>query len=138
MMAASIYGRLGSDPRAIPTKTGKPMTVVSIAVDIGADDPEWLQLVCFGTNAEALARHAKGDLIWASGRVERNCYTNRSGGERCQLKLVCDTIVSARTVRPSGGKKRQPEDRGDPRETSMQRPLDPDYEPRRHAVGSAS
>jgi hypothetical protein len=32
---ASVYGRLGGDPEAIATRTGKPMTRASLAVDEG-------------------------------------------------------------------------------------------------------
>ena len=34
MMALSVYGRLGREPRAITTRTGKAMTVASIAVTV--------------------------------------------------------------------------------------------------------
>jgi len=111
MMQAAIYGRLGGDPRTIDTSSGKAMTVASIAVEIAErgveqPEPEWIGLVAFGKHAETLAKHARGECVSVSGRVQRNRYTDRAGNERVQLQVVADSIVSARTVRPGGGKKK--------------------------------
>lgn len=110
MMQIAAYGRLGQDPREITTSTGKAMAVASIAVTLtgrgGEEYTEWLGVVTFGKVAEALLRHSKGDLISASGRAQRDVYTTSSGERREQLQLVCDAIVSARTVRPSGGRRK--------------------------------
>lgn len=127
MMHSAAYGRLGQDPREIETRSGKMMTVASLAVDIGDEEggPEWLGLVAFGTVAEQLSRHGKGDCLSASGRLQRNRYTTRAGEERCQLQIVCDSVVSARTVRPGGGRKRRDE-LGEPLADSPHRPLDRD------------
>lgn len=104
----SIYGRLGGDPRSIDTTSGKPMTVASVAVDVGERNvedpaPEWFGIVAFGRHAEALAKHAKGECVAVSGRIQRNRFTDRNGNERVQLQVVADNLVSARTVRPGGG-----------------------------------
>lgn len=105
MMQASAYGRLGQDPRSIAMQSGKEMAVVTIAVAI--DEPDapslWVGVVAFGRVAEDLLRHAKGDLISVSGRVQRSTWTTQAGEKREQLQIVADDIVSARTVRPSGG-----------------------------------
>lgn len=113
MMQASAYGRLGGDPREIATRTDTRMATASMAVDVsgvrtaGEDAPPlWLGIVAFGRVAETLLRHDKGDLVSVSGRVQRNRYVAKDGAEREQLQIVADTILSARTVRPSGGRKR--------------------------------
>jgi len=111
MMQVAMYGRLGGDPRTIDTTSGKAMTVASMAVDIGERDtedpePEWLGVVAFGKHAETLAKHGKGECISVSGRVQRNRYRDRNGEERVQLQVIADAIVSARTARPGGGKKK--------------------------------
>lgn len=108
MMQASAYGRLGQDPRSITTKSGKPMAVASIAVaiDDSSDAPPlWIGIIAFGNVADDLLRHGKGDLLSASGRVQRTTWTTQAGEKREQLQIVADAIVSARTVRPSGGKR---------------------------------
>lgn len=103
-MSASmaVYGRLGGEPRAIETKSGKAMTVATLAVDIGDADapPLWLGLVAFGRLADELLRHHKGDTLSASGRVQVRQYTGSDGAQREQWQVVADALVSARTVRP--------------------------------------
>jgi len=105
-MYASCYGRIGQDPRSIQTKSGKPMCVCSIAVELATRDgqavTQWLGIVAFGGVADDLARHAKGDPIGVSGRVQHNSYTKNDGTKVEQLQIVADSIVSARTVRPGG------------------------------------
>ncbi len=105
----ATYGRLGNDPRSIDTKSGKPMAVASVAVDVGdsSDEdaaPEWFGVVAFGGLAERLLQHGKGECISVSGRLQRRTYQDRSGEQRSQLQVVADNLVSARTARPSGGK----------------------------------
>lgn len=105
-LQASAYGRLGGAPRAIETKNGKPMAVATLAVDVGDDEgpPLWLGIVAFGKLADLLLRHAKGDLVSASGRVQVRRWTDTDGSGREQLQLVADALVSARTVRPAAGR----------------------------------
>ena len=110
MICASVYGRLGADPVERQTKNGKVMVTATVAVDAarhGADaDTAWFNLVAFCRAAEALARHVKGDLIACMGTLYRNRYTARDGQEREGWSLTVESIVSARTVRPGGGRKR--------------------------------
>ncbi len=105
-MQAAIYGRIGQAPRSIDTKSGKTMVVASVAVNIGDhDDPTlWVGIVAFGRAGEELLRHDKGDLVSASGRVQRNSWTSPSGEKREQLQVVADSVISSRTVRPNNGR----------------------------------
>jgi len=109
-MQAAAYGRLGQDPRQIVTSTGKSMTVATIAVDVARDDPDaaplWLGIVAFGRLAEELAKHNRGELVSVAGRVQRRDYTDKLGERQQQLQIVCDSLLSARTVRPAGGRRR--------------------------------
>ncbi len=110
MIRASIYGRLGGDPVERATSNGKTMVTASLAVNAarqGTDeDPEWFSLVAFGRTADALVRHAKGDLVAAMGQLYRRHYTDRDGQQRQSWSLTAESILSARTVRPAGGRKR--------------------------------
>jgi single stranded DNA-binding protein len=110
MMQIACYGRLGQDPRALETRTGKAMTVASIAVELpirDSDEPhtEWIGIVAFGRLAETLARQHKGETVSVSGRAQHSSYTTSTGEIRAQLQVIADAIVSARTVRPSGRRK---------------------------------
>ena len=108
MMQASAYGRLGQEPRSVPTQSGKPMAVARIAVTVDEQDapPLWIGIVAFGRVADDLLRHQKGDLLSACGRVQRNSWTSGSGEKREQLQIVADAIISGRSVRPAGGRKK--------------------------------
>ena len=110
MIQASIYGRLGADPVERETRNGKAMVTASLAVDASRPDAGeetvWISLAAFGRAGKALARHAKGDLVAAMGALYRNRFTGRDGVEREGWSLTVEAIVSARTVRPSGGRKR--------------------------------
>ena len=110
MIRASVYGRLGADPVERETRNGKAMVTASLAVNAGRPDADeetvWFSLAAFGRTAETLARHAKGDLLAAMGPLHRTRFTGRDGQEREAWNLTVESIVSARTVRPSGGRKR--------------------------------
>ena len=114
-MSAQIaaYGRLAADPRAHETRTGKPMTTARIAVTVDAREGRetgegtlWLDVVAFGYAAEGLARHAKGEPVSVSGRMELSRWTARNGEERERWRVIADAVVSVRSVRPKGGRRR--------------------------------
>ena len=110
MIRASIYGRLGADPVERETRNGTEMVTGSLAVNAGRPDvgeeTQWFNLVAFGRAAKDMMRHAKGDLVACMGGLTKNRYTARDGQEREGWSLTVESIVSARTVRPSGGRKR--------------------------------
>lgn len=102
----AIYGRLGADPVERQGQSGKTFTTASLAVQLGdGDDATWFSLIAFGRTGEQLARHAKGDLVSAAGRLQLNRWTGRDGEARERLQVVADSLISARTVRPGGGRK---------------------------------
>ena len=104
----SAYGRLGADPAQRQSQAGKLWVTASLAVAL-ADDadapPQWFQLVAFGRVAETLARHAKGDLVSVSGRLQLNRWRDSDGKDHERLQIVADTMMSAKSVRPAGGRR---------------------------------
>ncbi len=86
------------------------MVTVSLAVNAGRPDADeetqWFNLIAFGRVAKDLARHGKGDLVACMGGLTKNRYTARDGQEREGWSVNIESIVSARTVRPGGGRKR--------------------------------
>ena len=110
-MTAQIaaHGRLGADPAQRQSQAGKPWTTASLAVALADDTdapPQWFQLVAFGRVAETLARHAKGDLVGVSGRLQLNRWRDSDGKDHERLQIVADTVMSAESVRPTGGRRR--------------------------------
>ena len=109
MIQMACYGRLGSDPREIQTKSGKDMAVSSLAVNLfdkdGEEHTQWFSIVCFGRLANELLRHEKGTLVSIAGRLQFNEYQTKDGENREELQIIADSLLSAKTVRPRGRKK---------------------------------
>jgi single-strand DNA-binding protein len=109
MIRISAHGRLGQDPQALTTKSGKPMARASIAVDVtahNAEQPEteWLSVVAFGRAAEDLLRCKKGHLVAVSGSLSRNRWKAKDGTEKVGWQVLAEDLHGAATVRPTGGK----------------------------------
>ena len=107
-MTLSAYGRLGREPKPITTKTGKAMTVASLAVTVPSredgetvDGTQWLSVTAFGKLADDLAQLGKGDMVSVIGRAQLRRYQTQDGADREDLELVADSLMSARTSRPS-------------------------------------
>lgn len=104
----SAYGRLGAEPAQRQSQAGKLWVTASLAVALADDTdapPQWFQLVAFGRVAETLARHAKGDLVSVSGRLQLNRWQDSDGKDHERLQIVADTMMSAKSVRPAGGRR---------------------------------
>ncbi|PSY40773.1 single-stranded DNA-binding protein [Escherichia albertii] len=113
-MTAQIaaYGRLANDPQLKTTSKDTQMTMASMAVPLPcsqADDGTatmWLSVLAFGRQAEALAKHRKGELLSVAGNMQVSQWTGQNGETRQGWQVIADSVISARTVRP-GGKKGQ-------------------------------
>ena len=86
------------------------MASTSIACDAtGFNDEEqrtvWYRVTAFGRLADLLAKHQKGDLLSVSGQLSLSVW-EKDGKEQQSQQVIVDAIVSAKTVR-SGGKKRK-------------------------------
>ena len=108
----SSYGRLVADPQTRTTASGTNMAMARMAVSLPCNAAEsgevtfWLGVVAFGKQADALARHVKGDMVSVSGAMQVNQWTRKDGGTQQGYQVIADSIISARTVRPGG--KRSP------------------------------
>lgn len=94
---------LAKDPNHINTKTGTPMaTGYGFAKLKSNDTPDLgLGIVAFGSVAEALLNHQKGQTIQISGDLEIRVYQNREGQQVEQLQMTIDTLASATQNRPA-------------------------------------
>ncbi|EKE6825535.1 single-stranded DNA-binding protein, partial [Escherichia coli] len=66
----------------------------------------WLSVLAFGKQADALARHEKGDLISVAGNMQISQWTGQNGEIRQGWQVIADSVISARSARP-GGKRGQ-------------------------------
>ena len=78
----SAYGRLVADPQTRRTGKGTNMAMARLAVALpcnAADNGEatfWLGVIAFGKQADALAKHRKGDLVSVAGNMQHNHWTS--------------------------------------------------------------
>ncbi|HBT3466187.1 TPA: single-stranded DNA-binding protein [Klebsiella pneumoniae] len=104
----SAYGRLVADPQNRTTGKGTNMAMCRLAVTLpcnAADNGEatfWLGVIAFGKQADALAKHRKGDLVSVAGNMQLNQWTGQDGGTQQGYQVIADSVLSARTVRPGG------------------------------------
>ena len=62
----------------------------------------WLGVIAFGKQADALAKHRKGDLVSVAGNMQLNQWTGQDGGTQQGYQVIADSVLSVRTVRPGG------------------------------------
>ncbi|HFO5610345.1 TPA: single-stranded DNA-binding protein [Escherichia coli] len=108
----SAYGRLVADPQLKTTSKGTSMALVSMAVPLPCSQAYdgtatmWLSVLAFGRQADALAKHQKGELVSVAGNMQISQWTDQNGEMRQGWQVIADSVISARTVR-SGGRKGQ-------------------------------
>lgn len=107
MLIANLYGRLGQDPTERHTKSGGAMATASVVVDVSsynAEEPasQWFNVLAFGTAAEELLRASKGQMVACIGKLTRGEYTAKTGEVREQWSLVADSVVCAKSAKPTG------------------------------------
>lgn len=96
----SAYGRLVADPQTRTTGKGTNMAMVRLAVSLpcnAAEDGEatfWLGVIAFGKQADALAKHRKGELVSVAGNMQINQWTGQDGGTQQGFRSL-RTVYSA-------------------------------------------
>ncbi|HBC9721332.1 TPA: single-stranded DNA-binding protein [Escherichia coli] len=113
-MTAQIaaYGRLVDDPQVKQTSKGTPMTLARMAVSLPCSQVQdgqatlWLSVLAFGKQADQLAGHEKGNVISVSGVMQVSQWTGQDGGTRQGYQIIADSVISAKTVRPGGSRRK--------------------------------
>lgn len=106
----SAYGRLVADPQTRTTANGKSMAMARLAVALPCHTAQnneatyWLGIVAFGSQADTLAKHSKGDMISIAGNMQLNQWSGQDGVQKEQPQVIADSIISARTSRPGNRK----------------------------------
>ncbi len=112
MIQISDYGRLTRDAKQITTKNNKDMATASLACDatpFGSEEQQTIfySLTAFNFQAKDLAKHQKGDLVAVMGKVTLNSWTDNDGNKHENHQILINAITSSKTVRPTGGRKKQ-------------------------------
>ncbi|HBC3034019.1 TPA: single-stranded DNA-binding protein [Escherichia coli O146] len=113
-MTAQIaaYGRLVDDPQVKQTSKGTPMTLARMAVSLPCSQAQdgqatlWLPVLAFGKQADQLAGHEKGNVISVSGTMQISQWTGQNGETRQGYQVIADSVISAKTVRPGGSRRK--------------------------------
>ncbi|EPD7832494.1 single-stranded DNA-binding protein, partial [Escherichia coli] len=100
------------DPQLKTTSKGTQMAMASMAVPLPcsqADDGTatmWLSVLAFGRQADALARHHKGELVSVAGNMQVSQWTGQNGETRQGWQVIADSVISARAARPGGNRRK--------------------------------
>ncbi|EAO8184308.1 single-stranded DNA-binding protein [Salmonella enterica] len=124
-MTAQIaaYGRLVADPQIKTTSKGTNMAMARMAVSLPCSASQdgqatlWLGVLAFGKQADALAKHTKGDVVSIGGTMQVNQWTGQDGSTQSGYSVIADSVISARTSRPGGGRTKQQAGKAPPAQT---------------------
>ncbi len=113
-MTAQIaaHGRLVDDPQTKQTSKGTPMTLARMAVSLPCSQAQegqsmlWLSVLAFGKQADALAKHEKGNVVSVSGNMQISQWTGKNGETRQGWQVIADSVISSRAVRPGGNRRK--------------------------------
>ncbi|EEY6775584.1 single-stranded DNA-binding protein [Escherichia coli] len=100
------------DPQVKQTSKGTPMTLARMAVSLPCSQAQdgqatlWLSVLAFGKQADQLAGHEKGNVISVSGTMQVSQWTGQNGETRQGYQVIADSVISAKTVRPGGSRRK--------------------------------
>lgn len=90
-----LVGRLTSDPELVTPKEKTPYTRTCLAInrkgkDAGAD---FVNVVCFGKTAEAVAKYMKkGSELCVCGSIRVDTYKDEAGKNRNAVSVFADSV----------------------------------------------
>ena len=98
MLSALASGTLVRDPKSGTSASGTKWANTTIRCSTGQDKDgaavsAFITVVCFGEQAERLARLAKGDAISVQGSLTPTVY-EKDGQERHGLEIVAQALLS--------------------------------------------
>lgn len=125
MLSALACGQLIRDPKSGTSQNGHKWANGLVRVPCGQSkggdqEAAFLTVVCFGDQADKLARLGKGDAISAQGTLKPTEYT-KDGETRHGLELLANSILSPYDLR----KRRGSDGRDDTRPARQAKPAAP-------------
>jgi single-strand DNA-binding protein len=85
----SCFGSIGSETIELKmSKSEKPWTSFSLAVDTGEEKSQWLRVSCFGETAERVAAtFKKNDRAYIEGLIRLDHWTDKQGEQKHGLSV---------------------------------------------------
>lgn len=122
MLAALASGQLIRDPKSGTSQNGHKWANGLVRVPCGQSkegdqEAAFLTVVCFGDQADKLARMSKGDNIAAQGQLKPTSY-EKDGETRHGMELMAQSVLSPYDLR----KKRGSDGRDDPKPARQTQP----------------
>lgn len=108
MLNALISGTLATDPKSGTSQSGTTWANCVVRCPCGQNretgdaESAFVQVACFGSHAESLARLGKGDAVSATGAMKQTTY-QRDGQERHGLSLTATAILTPYQIRQKRG-----------------------------------
>ena len=93
-ISSAFTGRVGQDPEAKYTQTGKALLTFSVGVDQAytadesrpAPEPLWVKVTAWDTLAEQLAETlTKGKAVYVEGKLKLDRWTSKDGEPKAGL-----------------------------------------------------
>ena len=108
-----LIGRLGKDPEITTFESGNKKMSVTLATteryrdrdNNWVDQTEWHNLIAWGNLANDIAEkkrnYAKGDMMYAEGRLRTRQYTDNQGVNRYVTEVQVDKLMQLVSARPA-------------------------------------
>jgi len=96
-----IIGRVGNDPDIKELDNGITIAKFSVATTEKWKDKsgetkehtEWHKVVIFGRLSDVVKNYvSKGSLLYLSGKLKTNKYTDENGAEKYSINVIADTM----------------------------------------------
>ena len=89
-----LIGRLVADPTVRYSQQGTPVATFTLAVDRpGQNTTDFIDLVCFGRNAEIASRYLyKGRLVFVEGMLQVRSFEGNDGSRRRVYEVRVDSF----------------------------------------------
>ena len=103
--AVYVTGRIAREPALRVSRTGMAVCTLRLAVSRRRRDgeprsPLHVDVVAFGTVAEAVGGHGDGDHVTVIGRLGQRVWTSRDGVRHTGVEIVADTVRPVRRPEP--------------------------------------
>lgn len=92
----TLVGHAGKDAIQMTTKTGKPMTKLTLAVSTGWGENKettWWNVTAFDKPAEWAKDVKKGEVILVQGEAKSRKYQKSEGGEGTSVEVSATKIL---------------------------------------------